>query len=241
MRATLSSEWGKTWSVRAPLGCLVGTVVVVLVTAASLANDTVVSIDRGELPAGTTVAATSSVASSVQLGQLAFAAFALQLITAEYSTGVIRSTLQAQPRRSLVLGAKALVAAVVGAVTGVALGAVAGASSTAILGDHLAEGRTITQMSASSGCMLAVVGVLVVGLGAALRSAVGTLALAAVVLVGSLALPDTVGRWAPGLAGAALMEGGGEVYGSAVGLAILAAWGAAGLGLGMWLLERRDA
>ena len=241
MWGTLHAEWGKAWSVRAPLGCLVGTIVVVLVTAASLANDTVVSIGSGELPGGTTVPAIDSVASALQFGQLAFAAFALQLITAEYSTGVIRSTLLAQPRRHVVLGAKALVAATVGLVTGASVGAAAGASSAAILGQHLAEGRTIAQMSVSSGCMLAVVGVLVVGLGAALRSAVGTLALSSVVLVGSLALPDDVGRWAPGQAGAALLEGGGRFYGAAAGFAILAAWAAAGLGLGLWLLERRDA
>lgn len=165
----------------------------------------------------------------------------MQLITAEYSTGLIRSTLQAQPRRHLVLGAKALVAAAVGAVAGATLGAAAGATSVAILGDHLAEGRTITQMSVSSGCMLAVVGVLVVGLGAALRSAVGTLALSAVILVGSLALPDNIGRWTPGQAGAALLEGGGQFYGSGTGLALLVVWAAASLGSGMWLLERRDA
>jgi ABC-2 type transport system permease protein len=238
---TLHSEWGKTWSVRAPLACLIATVALVLVTGASLANDTLVSISSGELPGDTTVPAIDSVGSGIQFGQLAFAAFALQLITAEYATGVIRSTLQAQPRRHLVLLAKALIAAAVGAVTGSTLGAVAGVCSEAILGAHLAEGRTVTQMSVTSGCMLAVVGVLVVGLGAALRSAVGTLALSSAVLLGSLALPDSVGRWAPGQAGAALLEGSGEYYGSAVALAVLGSWAAVCLGSGMWLLERRDA
>jgi ABC-2 type transport system permease protein len=241
MLNTLHSEWGKTWSVRAPFACLMGTVIVVLVTAASLANDTLVSIDSGEVPHDTTVPAIDSVASGLQFGQLAFAAFALQLITSEYATGVIRSTLQAQPRRHLVLLAKALIAAVVGAVSGLTLGGAAGLSSEVILGDRLAAGRTVAQMSLTAGCMLAAVGVLVVGLGAALRSAVGTLALSGVVLVGTLALPDAVGRWAPGQAGAALLDGTGAYYGSAVGLAILTLWAASSLGLGVWLLERRDA
>jgi ABC-2 type transport system permease protein len=94
---TLHSEWGKTWSVRAPLACLIGTGALVLLTAASLANDTMVSIRSGDLPVGTTVPAVDAVGPAVQFGQLAFGAFALQLITAEYATGLIRSTLQVPP------------------------------------------------------------------------------------------------------------------------------------------------
>lgn len=241
MRGTLRSEWGKAWSVRAPLACLVGTAAAVLVTSSSLANDVLVSVDSGDLPPGTTVPAIDSVAAGLQFGQLAFAAFALQLITAEYATGLIRATLQAQPRRTLVLLAKAIVASACGAVTGALLGAVAALSSEAILGDRLAAGASVGQTSLRAACMLAVVGVLVVGLGASLRSAVGTLAASAVVLLGTLALPDGVGRWAPGQAGAALLEGSGEPYSPLTAFVVLSAWAAAALGLGTWLMERRDA
>lgn len=141
----------------------------------------------------------------------------------------------------MVLLAKAAVASACGTALGAGLGAGAVTGSEAILGDRLAPGASVAQTSLRAGCMLAVVGVLVVGLGAALRSAVGTLSATAVVLLGTLALPDGIGKWAPGQAGAALLGGGGEPYGPAVALAVLAVWGAAAMMVGALFLERRDA
>jgi ABC-2 type transport system permease protein len=241
MRSTVRSEWGKTWSVRAPLACLAGTALVVLLTAASLANDAVRSIDIGEVPAATTVPAIDAVAPGLQFGQLVFAAFAVQLVAPEYATGLIRVTLQAQPRRHVVVLAKAIVAAVCGLLVGAALGALAVATASALLGQQLAPGAPTAQTAIRAACMLGLVGPLVVGLGAALRSGVGTLSAAAVVLIGTLALPGGAGRWTPGPAAAALMEGSGEPYSSEVGLAVLAAWAVAGVALGCRIMERRDA
>lgn len=223
------------------MACLIGTAAVVLLTSSSLANDAVLSVDSGELPSDTTVPAIDSVAAGLQFGQLAFAAFSLQLITAEYASGLIRATFQAQPRRTVMLLCKAIVAFVCGGVAGAVLGAGATLASEAILGKRLATGASAAETAVRAGCMLAVVGVLVVGLGAALRSAVGTLSASAVILLGTLALPDSAGMWAPGQAGAALLEGSGDPYGPLAGLAVLSVWTAASFTFGAWLIERRDA
>ncbi len=241
MRGTLWSEWGKTWSVRAPGACLLATALVVVVTSASLANDAALSVRDGELPMGTTMPAVDPVAAALQFGQLALAAFALQLICAEYSTGLIRSTLLAQPRRHLVLLSKTAVAAVCGAVLGAALGASATVTSSALLGDQLAAGPSATLTAGRSAVMLGCVAALVVGLGAVVRSAVGTLATAAVLLVGTLALPGAAGQYAPGQAGAALLAGRGDPYPASVAALVLLAWAVAAVGTGAWLMRHRDA
>jgi ABC-2 type transport system permease protein len=242
VRGTLASEWGKTWSVRAPAGCLAGAIALVLVTATSLANDFVHSVDTGQVPPGAALPAVDAVVPALQLGQLAFAAFALQLVTAEYATGAIGATLRAQPRRHLVVLAKAVVAASCGAVAGGALGALAMWSSAAVLGARLdPAGPGTADLAVRAAGMLALVAVLVVGLAAAIRSAVGTLAAAAALLVGTLALPGDVGRWAPGQASAVLLDGRDGPYPPLVGLIVLAAWAAAVLGVGLRVVQRRDS
>ncbi len=240
MSGTLASEWGKTWSVRAPWACLLATVVLVGLTSLSLTNDFVRAVATGEQPEGATMRVVDAVGPALQFGQLAFAAFALQLITAEYSTGLIRATLRAQPRRQLVLGAKAVVAGGTGAVVGAALGAVSAWGSAAVLGNHRAADEPgLVDLAVRSAALAGLVGVLVVGLGAALRSAVGTLAASAALLLGTLALPEGLGRWAPGQAGAVLLEGG--TAGSwewTGGLLVLVVWAGGVLALGSWLMHR---
>src|SRR3978361_635206 len=110
MWRTVGSEWGKTWSVRAPWACLLATAALVLVTATSLANDFVHGVGTGEHPPGAVMPLADAVGPALQFGQLVFATFALQLITAEYSTGSISATLRAQPRRHLVVLSKATIA-----------------------------------------------------------------------------------------------------------------------------------
>lgn len=238
---TVASEWGKTWSVRSPWACLAGTAALVAVTALSLANDFVHGTTIGEQPPGALMPLAEAVGPALQLGQLIFAAFALQLITAEYSTGAIRATLQAQPRRHLVLIAKALIAGVCGALAGAVLGAAAAWGSDLVLGPHAASGGVTTAgLTVRSAALLSLVAVLVVGLGAALRSAVGTLAAASALLLATLALPSRIGEWFPGQAGASLLS---DPSAAATGqaLVVLAVWTAAVFTLGLWIMKRRDA
>jgi ABC-2 type transport system permease protein len=242
MLRTIWAEWGKTWSVRAPWACLLTAAALVLVTATSLANDFVHGFGTGERPPGATMPLVDAVGPALQFGQLVFATFALQLITAEYSTGSISATLRAQPRRHLVVLSKAAIAAGCGLVVGALLGALSDWASRLVLGDYTATGgQSLVEVAVRSGTLLALVAVLVVGLGAALRSAVGTLAAVTVVLLATLALPSSAGRWAPGQAGATWLAGASDPYPTEVGLLVVTAWAAAALVVALWLVERRDS
>lgn len=242
MRATLSSEWGKTWSVRSPWLCLAGMVGLIVVTAASLANDFLHGISIGEVEPAATMPTSDAAAPAVLAGLVVFAAFAMLPVTGEYSTGTLRSTLLAQPRRQLVLACKAAITATSGLVVGGLAGGLAEMASGLVLGARAEEmpGSSLATL-ARVAMLLALAGVLVVGLAVIVRSAVGTLAAAFVLLTGTLALPERLAVWLPGGAAAEFLSGGTERYPLATGLLVVGGWAVVAYAAGAWLLERRDA
>ncbi|MDA8368305.1 MAG: hypothetical protein M0026_00340 [Nocardiopsaceae bacterium] len=241
MWRTLHSEWGKTWSVRAPWICLLTTVALVVITAMSLANDFVYGISIDEVPADARMPMMDAVGPAVLFGQVAFAAFAMQLVTAEYSTGEIRSTLRGQPDRTTVVAAKSLIAAVCGLAVGAASGTLAAGTTRLILADNLASPESYPAVALRCGLLMAVVGILVVAVGALLRNAVATLVTAFAVLIGTLVLPSGLNGWFPGEAGSTFLADDAEPYAGPVGLLVVAVWGVLFLGLGLWSANRRDA
>jgi len=151
------------------------------------------------------------------LGQFGLVALAALAITTEFATGSIRTTLAATPARWAVLATKA---AVVGAVTfpaGFVATALAILAVQAILG--IGSGG-ILALSARSAAALTVTGLLVVGLGAVLRSTAATITTAVAVLfapriIGALVsseLVATVLDSLPAGLSAALASGTGERY-----------------------------
>ena len=154
--------------------------------------------------------------SGVQLAQIAVGVLGVLLITSEYATGLIRTTLAAVPRRLPVLWGKTamLVAATVAVSLPAALAAFLAGQS--ILGrQHLSV--TLSQPGVAravlgSALYLAVAGLIGLGLGALLRSTAGGIAalfglLFAVQLVAGF-LPgswaDDVGKYLPATAGQAV-------------------------------------
>jgi ABC-2 type transport system permease protein len=154
--------------------------------------------------------------SGVQLAQIAVGVLGVLLITSEYATGMIRTTLAAVPRRLPVLWGKAamLVAATVAVSLPAALAAFLAGQS--MLGrQHLSV--TLSQPGVAravlgSALYLAVAGLIGLGLGALLRSTAGGIAalfglLFAVQLVADF-LPgswaDDVGKYLPANAGQAV-------------------------------------
>lgn len=120
---------------------------------------------------------------SVGLTQYAVLALGLLVITSEFTSGTIRTTLQCTPSRGRVLLAKAAVTGTVTFVLGLLLGVVGAAVAGPVLGrwGTAPTGGTIGDVLAVA-AYLALVSVLALGLGAALRSAV----LALTVLVATL-------------------------------------------------------
>lgn len=112
----IRSEWTKLWSLRSTGWTLLATVVATIgfSTLASWAVTT--QPDRG--PSGP-LDVTGATLSGLMLGQLPIAVLGVLVITGEYSTGSIRSSLAAVPGRLRLLTAKAVVITVVGFVTGI--------------------------------------------------------------------------------------------------------------------------
>jgi ABC-2 type transport system permease protein len=119
----LHSEWVKFWSLRSTLWTLGSTVVVmgavswlaVFFTAREAYDPSTEPQDAATLVA--LLHDPSVVLTGVDLAKLVVAVLGVLIITGEYSTGMVRSTLTAVPTRLPALGAKALVLAVVTAGT----------------------------------------------------------------------------------------------------------------------------
>lgn len=172
--------------------------------------------------------------------------FGVTFATAEYRHQTASTTFLTEPRRWRVCTAKAATATVVGVgYAVVALTAALGviALYTAVEGIPLPMGADVWTYLAMSVAAVVVNAVLGVGVGAALRSQVGTIVAVLVwlfvieSLVGGL-LPS-IARWTPLAAGNAMVTPGGEM---AVGVATVVAVAYAALAMtpGTWLTERRD-
>ena len=126
MRLALHAEWTKIRTVASPLSLLLGTIAATV--ALSVAVTSVMTCGA----AGCSDDTTKLSLTGVELGQALVAILAVLVISGEYSSGMIRTTLAAMPHRATVLAAKAVT------LTGV----VAAAGTVAVLGSLLA-GRLI--------------------------------------------------------------------------------------------------
>jgi regulation of enolase protein 1 (concanavalin A-like superfamily) len=195
----------------------------------------------------------------VEIGLIAVVALGVLFMTAEYRTGLIRTTLAASPRRGQVLAAKAVILA--GAVFGAGLVASVTAFLLAQPGLHaggynppayphvsLADATTLRAVVGTA-LFLAVLALFSLGVAALRRRTVGAIVLViALVLVpqivGPMVSPEAdiwVSRLAP-VAGLAIQQTvEGAVIGPWAGLGVLCGYAAVALGLAGWQLRHRDA
>ncbi|MEV6911357.1 ABC transporter permease [Amycolatopsis sp. NPDC051071] len=245
----ISSEWTKFWSVRSTWWCLISGFALMLAYSGALGLTANAGIERPLAPHAVVAGA------AFYLTQFAVVALATLFVTSEYASGSIRSTLQWVPVRNQVILAKSAVLlpvlfgyGVLNTLAGVALSAPLIPAPDSSFGDILAT-------SAGMGGYFALLGLLCLGLGTALRSTAGTIVTVFVLLVmipmfaGSLGWEDLV-NYFPGFAGVNAMVtsgqpnpifGGVAPYAPWVGIALCAAWAAAGLAAGSTVLRRRDA
>ncbi|HEV7205496.1 MAG TPA: hypothetical protein VGN18_12865 [Jatrophihabitans sp.] len=192
----------------------------------------------------------------VFLAQLAIGVLGVLVVTGEYSTGMIRSSLAAVPRRLPVLVAKALVFALATLIVSelaVLLAFLLG--QQALTSTHLQASLSTPGASRAvvgAGLYLTLMGLLAVGLGTLLRNtAAGIATFVAVVLVLPLianALPDPyatdVGKYLPLNAGTQIMSVAHPdptLLGPWAGLGVTALYAAVALVAGSVVLKRRDA
>ncbi|MET7937499.1 hypothetical protein [Streptomyces sp. NPDC005322] len=188
----------------------------------------------------------------VFMAQFAVLALATMVIATEYATGSIRSTLQWVPVRYRMLLAKSIVVFPVLFVMGMVLTPLGLGSGLLALGDAadpVTASDTVGRALAVGG-YLGTAGVIVIGVGAAVRSVAGTLTVAFLVMLvlpmimqsTSVEILSKAANYLPGPAGMTLMGVSEDpVYGTPVAIALLAFWAVAANAAGWWVLRSRDA
>jgi ABC-type transport system involved in multi-copper enzyme maturation permease subunit len=195
-REALWSEWTKLVTLRSTRS-------LVAVLGLALPVFSVIVAATGSLQDDDTILGASLLGGAV-LAQVVAAVLGAGLITSEFKTGTIRVTLAACPRRLVVLGAKATVAATVAFVVVLVSGAVAYGIGLAMLDQEVyATGEA---WPALGGVALAIasISVLGVGIGTVVRHPAGAVsAVIGVVFLPGLLAP-LLGGWQRWLGGASL-------------------------------------
>jgi ABC-2 type transport system permease protein len=194
-------------------------------------------------------------------GQLVMVVLGALAITSEYSTGMIRTSLGAMPRRGVFFAAKASVFGAVALVVGEVTCFLAFFIGQAILSGQNV-GTTIgapdvLRSVIGGGLFLAVTGLLSFGLGAILRHTAGVIATGVglmfvlMILTNFLPSPPSgwfgqadIDKWIPFFAGAHVWQNqltGVNPFSPWVGFAVFCAYAAAALAAGLTLFYRRDA
>ena len=109
LRGAIASEFTKIRSVRSTYWTLAALLVVSIGIGAAITGGTAASFSHNPANKAGFDAAQTSLAAFFEIGQLIIAVIAALAITSEYSTGMIRTSLTAQPRRGTVYAAKAIV------------------------------------------------------------------------------------------------------------------------------------
>ncbi|MEU8607662.1 ABC transporter permease [Actinoplanes sp. NPDC048791] len=249
----IRSEWIKFWSLRSTLITL-ATAVALLIGIGLLASSMLNSGATGPGPEPGELGPVDASLAGITFAQLAFGTLGVLFMASEYSTGMIRSSLTAVPKRLPVLWAKIAVFAAVVFVIGLAASAVAFTGGQALIGDGAASWSDagVVRAVVGSAVILAGSGVLGLALGALLRStpaAISTLFGAMFLLSGvaQLLLPeswrDNVVQYLPSDAGSAFtsVSQGADALSPWVGLGVFVAYVAAVVVGGAWRLKRADA
>jgi len=189
------------------------------------------------------------------LGQLAICVLGVIVITSEYSSGTIRASLLAVPKRIPMLAAKALVFAAIDLVASAVAVFAVFFISTAILRSHVSITLSqpgVTRAVIGAVVYLTVLGLFALAIGGLIRHTAGAIAIviATVIVVPPLVglIPGTIANhvhgYLPTVAGqlvAQTSQQPGDVTSGWQGFGVFCAWTAVLLAACGWLLVRRDA
>lgn len=252
MRPALHAEWTKIRTVASPLWLLLGTVAATM--ALSTGATSVVNCTASGCGGDTTKLSLMG----VYIGQALVAILAVLIISGEYSSGMIRTSLTAVPRRATAFAAKAitLTGVVAAAGTIAVLGSLlAGRLILPDLGDQalsLADGPTLRAVFGTV-LYLILIGLLSLGIATAVRDSATSigivLGLLYIVPIVSQTISDPdwqrllqqIGPMSAGLAIQATTDLHNLPLSPWAGLGVTAGWAAAALMTGGLLLCKRDA
>ena len=255
----LASEWTKIRSVRSTVWTLILFVVIsvgftALFTWLTVANwngpraaprDARVILD----PVGFILGA------GLGLGQLTLCVLGVLVISTEYSTGVIRASLLAVPRRLKMLAAKSLVFAALLIVVAEVVVFGSFFLGAAILHSHVPvslSDHNVTRAVVGSGLYLTVLGLFSLAIGAIIRHTAGAISTAiGVVFVLPILSGLLPGSWGAHINGYLPEQAGvligqshaasGDVLSAWEGFGVFCLWTAVLLAIAAYLLQRRDA
>jgi ABC-2 type transport system permease protein len=176
----LRSEWTKLWTLRSTRWSLAAAVIAMVLLAILVA---VVQMNRWSHLSLHDRATYDSIDTGVggyHLAQLAIGVLGVMIISGEYSTGMIRSTFMAVPRRLPVLWAKICVFSVVTFVLMLVSAFVAFFAVQAIVAQHHVQHSigdpTALRAVIGTALFLTVLGILAIGIGAFVRNTAGGIA-----------------------------------------------------------------
>jgi ABC-type transport system involved in multi-copper enzyme maturation permease subunit len=253
----LRSEWTKIRSVRSTVWTLAAAIVIA-VGISTLGN-------WGQ--AGHTTLSAQQLAAKdlvqrsmfgIMLGQLVMVVFGALAITGEYATGMIRTSLSAQPRRTPVFFAKLLVVAATAFVVGEII-----SFASFLIGTHFWAAKGVHLSLSTHGALQAVIGgglyldgaaLLAFGIGAAMRHTAGTITtgvfLLFVVTIIVNFMPDSwqsdIDKYLPANAGEQVWATQhtadvGTAFGAWSGFGVYMIYAALALLIGLWVFKRKDA
>lgn len=188
------------------------------------------------------------------LGQLAMIVFGVLVVSNEYSTGMIRTSLAAVPRRATFLFSKIGVATVLALVVGMVTSFVAFFLGQAMLGPHrtsLGEPGVLRAVI-GGGLYMTLIAMFSMGVAAMLRSPMLSLGILMPFfflisnILGNVSVTKKVGQFLPDQAGSHIMQvvpqaSDNPPYGPWGGLGIMLLWVLAALAGGYAVLRQRDA
>ena len=190
----------------------------------------------------------------MSLGQLAMIVFGVLVVSNEYSTGMIRTSLAAVPQRGTFLFSKIAVATALALAVGLVTSFVAFFLGQAMLGSHRAEigDPHVLRAVIGGGVYMTLIAVFSMGVAAMLRSPMLSLGILMPFfflisnILGNVDATKKIGRYLPDQAGSKIMQvitpiDDDTPYGPWGGLGIMALWVIAVLVGGYVLLKRRDA
>jgi hypothetical protein len=190
------------------------------------------------------------------IGQLALGVLGALVITSEFSSGMIRATFAAVPRRPLLLAAKAVVLGAVTLVAGEVLAFLSWGIGEAVLrspAPHAALSQPgVLRAVLMAGAYPALIALIALGLGAVIRHTAGAISavvgilfvLPLILLPLGTSIQNSVGKFLPMIIAENSVSAVKPVSHSlspGLGFAMLCAYAAAALVIGGVVLSRRDA
>ncbi|MFE6753279.1 ABC transporter permease [Streptomyces sp. NPDC057684] len=190
----------------------------------------------------------------MSLGQLAMIVFGVLVVSNEYSTGMIRTSLAAVPQRGTFLFSKVAVATVLAFVVGLATSFIAFFLGQAILGVHRAQisDPGVLRAVIGGGLYMTLIAMFSMGVASMLRSPMLSLGILMPFfflisnILGNVSATKKIGRFLPDQAGSKIMQVVTPIdddtpYGPWGGLGIMVIWVILALFFGYVLLKKRDA